>query len=182
MKQKTCRLQSREEFLAWVEKIKSGEDFKTAKEILIKVMTAQFREGDAKGMYAALKKNFPNAKIIGTSMTNFGHKRKDIESEQAWVTSVADLSENYAVISIFYFYSSGKVTIFDVDAGEMNSVIELVTDFKNKLKNVKNLRGVEILCSQVSGIFSTQAKNSSLLCNLQVFCFNMLIPFGKNLF
>ena len=154
MKQKTCRLQSRAEFLAWVEKIKSGEDFKAAKEILIKVMTAQFREGDAKGMYAALKENFPNAKIIGTSMSNFGHKRKDIESEQGWVTSVADLSENYAVISIFYFYSSAKVTIFDVDAGEMNSVIELVTHFKNKLKNIQNLKGVEILCSQVSGIFS----------------------------
>ena len=156
MKQKTCRLQSREEFLAWVEKIKSGKDFKTAEEILIKVMTAQFREGDAKGMYAALKENFPNAKIIGTSMTNFGHKRSDINSEQAWVTSVADLSENYAVISIFYFFSpSTKIKIFDVDVSEiMNSVVEMVTYLKNKLKTVKNLKGVEILCSQVSGIFS----------------------------
>ena len=153
MKQKTCRLKTKEEFFAWVEETKSGEDYKSAKEILIKVLTAQFKSSDSLKLFRALKENFPNAKIIGTSMTNFGRRRS--ESDTGWVTSVADLSENYAVISCIFFYSeSSKVTIYEVDAAEMNSVIELATCFSQKLKNIPNLRGVEILCSQGSGTFA----------------------------
>ena len=133
MKQKTCRLKTKEEFFAWVENIKSSEDYKSAKEILIKVLTAQFKSSDSLKLFRALKENFPNAKIIGTSMTNFGRRRS--ETDTGWVTSVADLSENYAVISCIFFYSeSSKVTIYEVDAAEMNSVIELATCFSQKLK------------------------------------------------
>ena len=151
MKQKTCRLRSKEEFLIWAEKIKSSEDYKTANEVLLKVMTAQFKNSDSKEMFRALKENFPKAKIIGTSMTNFGHKRPDDNSEQAWVSSVADLSENYAVISCIYFYSpTSKVKILEIDANEINSVHETIEFFTNKFNRIKNLKGVEVICSNSS--------------------------------
>ncbi len=153
MKQKTCRIKTREEFLAWVEETKSGEDYKSAKEILIKVLTAQFKSSDSLHLFRDLKENFPNAKIIGTSMSNFGRKRS--ESDTIWVTSVADLSEHYAIISCLYFYSeTSKVTIYDIDAVEMNGLIEVATYFKNKFKNIPYLRGVEILSANGSGIFA----------------------------
>ena len=140
LKQKTCRLNNKEDFFAWVEKIKASEDFKTAKEVLIKVLTAQFTTFHSKYLFRALKENFPNAKIIGTSMTNFGHKRDYAEATQGWVTNVADLSENYAVLSCFYFYDeSSKVTVFEIDANELNSVGESLDYFTEQFSKIKNL-------------------------------------------
>lgn len=56
LKQKTCRLESRNEFMAWARKVKASADYKNANEVLIKVMTSQFLDSESKKCTAKLKR------------------------------------------------------------------------------------------------------------------------------
>ena len=153
MKQKTSRLKSREEFLHWVDKIKRSADYKNAKEVFFKVMTSQFSDYDSRNMYRELKENFPNAKIAGSSMTNFKAGSDDERKERRWVSTAEDLSETYAVISAFFFDSS-KVTVFDFDASTFNSVLEMISYLIANLKRIPDLKGVEIFCAEGQSVMA----------------------------
>ena len=148
MKQKTSRLMSRDEFLLWVEKIKSSKDYQSANEVLFKVMTSRFKDSDSKELYNELKKNFPRAKIVGSSMSNFKSAAEAQTDNRGWVSTAEDLSETYAVISAVYFDSS-KVTVLDFDAEDFNSIGELVNQLRDSLKNIPNLKGVEVFCADI---------------------------------
>jgi len=151
LKQKTSRLKSRDEFLVWAEKIKCSSDYKNAKEVFFKVMTSQFPSYDSRNIYHEMKELFPNAKIAGSSMTNFKAGSDNERRERRWVSTAEDLSETYAVISAFFFDSS-TVTIFDIDATNYNSFGELISYLRNKLKAIPNLKGVEIFCAEGQSI------------------------------
>ena len=142
MKQKTVTLRSREEFFLWMDELKQSEDYKTARKILFKIMTAaeKFTNTDARSMHYELKKKFPDAGIMGISMTSFSTKN----GKGGWFSKFRE--DNNVVVSTFFFYSS-TVEIFEIDADEINSFGETVEYFVEHLKKVPNLKGVEIICS-----------------------------------
>ena len=59
MKQVTYKIGSRAEFMEWVEKIKSGDDYRNHSEILIKVLSSQLLDSDVKDLYHNLKNFLP---------------------------------------------------------------------------------------------------------------------------
>ena len=69
MKQITYRLENYRDFKKFVAEVKASDNYKNAKTVLFKIMTAQFPDSDSKSLYAELRKNFPNAKTVGISMT-----------------------------------------------------------------------------------------------------------------
>ena len=144
MKQITKSLQTRAEFSQWINEIKNSDDFKNSSDILIKVMTAKinFKNSDAKNLHRELKENFPNAKIIGMSMTNF----VNMDGNGDWFSGLKDFSNSRVIISIFYFENS-HVEVRELDSTEINCMVETGDFFKNWLKNIKNLKGVEIICA-----------------------------------
>ncbi|MBR5913185.1 MAG: response regulator [Selenomonadaceae bacterium] len=152
MKQKTVKLKSKEEFMRWVTKLQKDEDFINAKEVLFKVMTAQFIDSDARNLHYLLKNTFPKAKIIGVSMTNFYNKFKASGKGKDWVLESTTQVEIYAVISCFFFYyETSHVTIFEVDSKDVNreagNINKTTSSLHEILKTIPNLKGVEVVCA-----------------------------------
>jgi len=146
MKQFTYRLESREEFLKWAEDLRKTEDYRTAKNILIKVLTSQFPDEDVRDMYAEVKKIFPEAKSVGVSMTNFvGRKlQQGVGGTPVWAKKISEMLENYAVFSVCYFDSS-DIQLLEIDSAEIGNYIDAARDLNERLKKIPNLKAVEIL-------------------------------------
>ena len=148
MKQKTYRLNSREEFFSWIEEIKKNSDYQNAKEVLFKVMTSQLLDEHIKDLYNQLKTLLPRAKVIGVSMTNFVGKKlnQSVDGTPVWAKRLSTMLENYAVISCCYF-DSADLTMLEFDSEEVDSLNEATADLNRKLKAIPNLKAVEVICS-----------------------------------
>ncbi len=147
MKQVTYKMRTREEFFKFVDDVKKSPDYRNAKEILFKVLTAQLMDKELKDLYSLSQKLFPKAKIVGVSMTNFTGKEFDENLEvPEWAKKMSDFLENFVLISCCYFYSS-EVAVVEVDASEMDNFSATAADFSGFLKSIPDLKGVEVLCA-----------------------------------
>ena len=149
MKQVTYKIGSRDEFIAWTEKIKSDNDYQNAKEVLIKVLSSQLLDVDVKDLYYNLKNLLPKAKVVGISMTNFVAKKmlKIQQMENGtpfWAKQFSEMMDDYAIFSCCYFDST-NIEIIEIDAEEVDNFIFTAQEFNEKLKSIPNLKGVEVL-------------------------------------
>ena len=148
MKQKTYRLHGRDEFMKWVEEIKSSYDYQNAKEVLFKIMTSQLLDAEIKDFYHLMAELFPKDKVIGLSMTNFVGRKfsPSTGGTLVWERKLSEMTENYAVISCCYF-EKADIELIEIDASEVDDVNELALDLNERLKKIPNLKGVEVVTS-----------------------------------
>ena len=146
MKQITYRLDSREDFLKFTAEVLASDDYKNAKEVIFKVITAQLKNVDIKDLQRRMKAHFPNAKVVGASMTNFVAKRTDDINTPNWTIRMKKFLKDYVLISCCYFYSS-HVTVIEVDSTEVDDFTATTLELNQKLKKIPDLQGVEILCA-----------------------------------
>ena len=146
MKQITYRLDSREDFLKFTAEVLASDDYKNAKEVIFKVFTAQLKNVDIKDLQRRMKAHFPNAKVVGASMTNFVAKRTDDINTPNWTIRMKKFLKDYVLISCCYFYSS-HVTVIEVDSTEVDDFTATTLELNQKLKKIPDLQGVEILCA-----------------------------------
>lgn len=145
MKQITYRLESYEDFKKFVVEVQASEDYKNAKKILLKVMTAQFPDSEAKDLYKRLKTFFSKATTVGISMTRFALRNfEDRRDTPAWVRRFLNFLSNQALITCCYFDST-DIKVFEVDGNEIDNFVSLAHDWNDKLKQIPNLKGVEVL-------------------------------------
>ncbi len=151
MKQITYRIENEPDFCKWIEEVRQSEDYKKAKTVLFKVLTAQFLDEYSKDMYQKMKQIFTKAKIVGVSMTNFSVKNfSNDASSKEWRENFKSLLEKYVLISCVYFDSS-DIKIFEVDSAEVDSITATAIELNQQLKQIQNLKGVEVLCAGAKG-------------------------------
>ena len=102
--------------------------------VLLKVLTAQFLDDDARSIHVEIRKTLTKAKVLGMSLTNFG-RSFDPDAEKAW--------ESYAVISCCYFDTS-EITILECGIDLIESG-EAVLYFRHKLSKIENIKAIEVL-------------------------------------
>ena len=148
MKQVTYRINSREDYIRWIEEVKNSNDYKNANAVVIKVYTSQLLESETKDLYKSLKTLLPKAKVLGVSMTNFvGRKtEQNISGTPFWAKKLTDMIENYAMISCCYF-ESADVEVIEIDACKVDNLNEVSHDINSKLKSIAHLKGVEVAIS-----------------------------------
>ncbi len=147
MKQITYKIKSYNDFQRWIDEIKSSDDYKNSKTVLFKAMTAQILDEDSKTIYRELKNIFPKAKIVGVSMTNFAVKNfSNDNSSGEWINRFKNWLENYVLITCCFFDSS-DITIFEVDSSEVDNLTAFTIGLNEKLQQIPNLKGVEVLCA-----------------------------------
>ncbi len=146
MKQITYRLEKREDFLNFTAEVLASEDYKNAKEVIFKVLTAQLKNTDIKDLHRRMKKHFPNAKIVGVSMTNFVARQSEDTRSPSWTQRMKKFLKDYVLISCCYFYSS-SVTVMEVDATEVDDLTATSLELNRKLKKIPDLKGVEVFCA-----------------------------------
>ena len=146
MKQNTYRINGREEFMNWAGEIKNSEDYLNAKEVLFKVLTSQLLDEEIKDLYYQMKNLFPEAKVAGVSMTNFVGKKlnQNLGGSPVWAKKLNDMIDNYAVISCCYF-DSADIEVIEVDSSEVDNLIATAMELNSHLKNIPDLKGVEVL-------------------------------------
>ncbi len=151
MKQVTYRLNNRADFLKCIQSIKDSDDYKNAKEILIKCMTARFIDSDSKLIYKDFRQCLPKAKIVGISMTSFAIKNLTGNEDEIpeWAKQVSFFLENYLIISCCYFYSA-DIKIFEYDVTEVDDSNSLALELNQKFKAIPNLKGLELLYARGS--------------------------------
>ena len=135
MKQISYKLDKREDFSVWAAEVLNSEEYKNGKEILFKFVTSDVTAEDTRDIYCRLKKHFPKAKIVGVSMTNFVFAPEDVQNISC------------VLITCCYFEST-KLKIFEVDAHDVDSYNDMARTFNEELKEIPDLKGVEVFCSQ----------------------------------
>ncbi len=149
MKQKTYKIDSREDFIKWAEEVGSSADYLNAHEVLFKVYTLQLLEEETNRLYRKLKDMLPRAKISGVSMTNFVGKKLGQSYGSGlplWGKKLSDMLDSYAMISCCYFDST-DIEVIEIDAAEVDDVNEMSLEINQHLKKIPDLKGVEVLVS-----------------------------------
>ena len=92
MKQVTYRINSREDYVRWIEEVKNSNDYSNANAVVLKVYTSQLTERETKDLYKSIKTFLPKAKVLGVSMTNFvGRKtEQNISGTPFWAKKLTE--------------------------------------------------------------------------------------------
>ena len=137
MIQRSYKVNNADELKNCLMNILISKQYKQAHTILVKVLTSQFLDDDAKQIHDDIQKFLPKAKIVGISLTNFG-RQFDVTKEEVYL-------ESYAIISCCYFETS-EVTILECD-NELVNAGEATIYFRHKLSKIKNIKAIEVLCT-----------------------------------
>ena len=144
MKQITYRLENYRDFKKFVAEVKASDDYKNAKTVLFKIMTAQFPDSDLKDLYRNLRKNFPKVKFVGISMTHFELKKfLNDNSTPEWAKRFSSFLKNQVLISCCFFDTT-EIKIFEFDSSEIDNCHAMALDLNEQLKKIPNLKAVEI--------------------------------------
>ena len=144
MKQITYRLENYRDFKKFIAEVKSSNLYKNAKTVLFKVIASQFPNSDSKNLYMELRKNFPNTKTVGISMTRMELSKLINNSDTPeWAKGFTNFLKNYSFISCCFF-DSADIKIFEFDSAEIDNIVATAQDLNEQLKQIPNLKAVEI--------------------------------------
>ena len=147
MKQITCKLETQEDFQKFLREVGNSEEYKKAKTVLIKIMTAHVIDEENKNFYKEIINALPKAKSVGISMTDFSSQKFSNDSSTPhWAKRFAYFMSNYVLMTCFFF-DSADVQIFEIDSGEIDDFKATAWDLNEKLKQIPNLKGVDVLYS-----------------------------------
>lgn len=150
MKQVSYKLNSRNEFPKWIMEIQNCADYRNSKEVLIKVMTADLPETSSRDLHMRMHNMFPKAKIIGMSMTNFINQKVTVDADDYdWTKRIGEGCDDFVAFGCCYFDST-DITLIEVDGSDIDDLTEMCLRVNYQLKNIPDLKGVEILSSNKS--------------------------------
>ena len=136
MIQRTYKIHNINELIDWINQTKSGDDYNSARSVLIKGLTVRFLDENIIEFKRAIDAALPKAKIVGMSLTSFG---RDLEKKHA------NVNETYIIISCLFF-NDATVEVLEcgddqLEYGDPSIVL------KDKLLRLQNIKAVEVLCA-----------------------------------
>ena len=154
MIQKTYKIKNKADFVTWLTDIKMSEEYNNAHRVLIKGLTSHFLDYDISDAHKMIVEALPKAKIIGMSLTTFG--RKTFKH----VVNATRYFERYIIASCCFFEKS-EVTILEC-GNELMETGEVTLYLRDKLKNIPDIRAVEVINTGKSRYISSLIEDVSI--------------------